>query len=916
MLPDTHIDNLSFASINCNSLNMSAINKNLQKNKLYGITKLKADVIFLSDIRLSNRNLTSNIDDICRTFLINPYCSYRFLFNSSQNKRGTGILIKNNILFTEFGRAADEEENFLAIMAEIKGNKMVLCSIYGPNAHNPNFFTRLKRAIQSFNCRKIIIGGDWNCTYSTEPIASNIDCLNMVAVPNIRHSKYVKNLCETLELTDPYRGFSPLRKDFTYVTRNLAKNNRSRIDFFLTSEDLFVDATSCDILPGLQSNLFDHKAIFLDFYPKKTGGIKGPSISNSILKESDLEIVVRTATIECYIHHIDIDRTPLVQFGRELLLNEVGEIWVNLRRAGPDPVNCLPGTFSDEEIHQRRALLQGINDWSNRFDIDELQNYPLITNNIIFMETLLNCIRNEVSSFQHFVFEAKKKKKQDTLLRIKEIKNVSPLDEQLLHENEKILNTILNDELIAMVEKSPLFDHLHNEKLSPVFLKLAKNLNVEAKLSDIVDPNGMAFANSSERDEYIVSYFANTYKKPEGDTYYNGCIVDFLGHEICLNPVVTGSKLTDEQANSLEGEITLNELDTSIKEAKLRTAGGADGISNAFLKKFWRYFRVPLCNYANECFENGTLSKSFNTGSIRLIPKKGDITNIKNWRPISLLNCIYKIISRAINNRLKKVMDTITSRAQKGFTSSRFIQEVLINVIENIAYCKANRIPACVVAIDQAKAFDSLNHDFLAEAYRFFGFKDNFIRMLSTISTGRSSCIILEDNSYSRPFPIETGAMQGDAPSPSIFNIGEQILLFRLEFDPEIASIFLNHIVPRPFFPSTEPNFSLEANRESEKVDAYADDTTGYTLAEISSLRAVKNNLLNFGLISGLKCNFEKTNIMAIGDRTAVTPDLAALNIPFVDKVKILGLEIDYDLKMLKTVHNLTIEKIRKTALL
>ena len=103
---------------------------------------------------------------------------------------------------------------------------------------------------------------------------------------------------------------------------------------------------------------------------------------------------------------------------------------------------------------------------------------------------------------------------QDILLRINEIKNVSPLDEQLLNENEKILNTILNDELIAMVEKSPLFDHLHNEKLSPVFLKLAKNSNVEAKLSDIVDPNGMAFPNSSERDEYIVSYFANTYKKP------------------------------------------------------------------------------------------------------------------------------------------------------------------------------------------------------------------------------------------------------------------------------------------------------------------------------------------------------------------------------------------------------------------
>ena len=59
---------------------MSTINKSLQKNKIYGITKLKTDIILLSDTRLSNRNLNSNIEDLKGNFLMNPYGSYKCVF--------------------------------------------------------------------------------------------------------------------------------------------------------------------------------------------------------------------------------------------------------------------------------------------------------------------------------------------------------------------------------------------------------------------------------------------------------------------------------------------------------------------------------------------------------------------------------------------------------------------------------------------------------------------------------------------------------------------------------------------------------------------------------------------------------------------------------------------------------------------
>ena len=101
------------------------------------------------------------------------------LHNSSMNKRGTAILIKSDIPFLELRRTADPEENYLLLQAEIKGNTILIGSIYGPNDYNPNFFTNLERDLVALGDYPVILGGDWNCTVSTEVSEHNIDCLNM-----------------------------------------------------------------------------------------------------------------------------------------------------------------------------------------------------------------------------------------------------------------------------------------------------------------------------------------------------------------------------------------------------------------------------------------------------------------------------------------------------------------------------------------------------------------------------------------------------------------------------------------------------------------------------------------------------------------------------------------------------------------
>jgi hypothetical protein len=282
---------------------------------------------------------------------------------------------------------------------------------------------------------------------------------------------------------------------------------------------------------------------------------------------------------------------------------------------------------------------------------------------------------------------------------------------------------------------------------------------------------------------------------------------------------------------------------------------------------------------------------------VRLIPKKGDLTMIKNWRPISLLNCFYKVISRAVNNRLKKITDRITSRAQKGFTRSRYLQEVILNISQNISFCRNNRIPAAVISIDQAKAFDTIYHGFVRAAYKFFGVGNKFLDIMDTIGTGRYSRIIFDDNSLSRKFRLDTGRPQGDCPSPLQFNAGDQILLFRIELDPDLEWVYSSLQVPRSLYPVDVNNLSInfrnESNAETDKADCLADDTTVCVLLKQRGLNKLKLILEDFSFISGLKCNFDKTCVIPLNCGQDELDIVTDLGFKLVENVTLLGFKID-----------------------
>jgi hypothetical protein len=263
-------------------------------------------------------------------------------------------------------------------------------------------------------------------------------------------------------------------------------------------------------------------------------------------------------------------------------------------------------------------------------DLLGIQFYNINIDNDVFLDYLVNCIRNDVISFQRFLTKLRSEKKTSLISRLSVLKSDYEKNSILIKDLEAELNSFQDEEMKAELEKFRHFDVVNSEKITPEFLKLARSVNTDFSLRDVRGDNGVPFESEKARNSYILKYFADIYKKPKCDyNRGNDSIEQFLGPEITSSKLVTDSKLSDTERNSLETPISLIELDTALKEANAKSAPGLDGLSVKFIAKFWKFLRYPLFNYAATCFEKGILTTGFRSACVRLIPKKGDKSNLK-----------------------------------------------------------------------------------------------------------------------------------------------------------------------------------------------------------------------------------------------------------------------------------------------
>ena len=156
-------------------------------------------------------------------------------------------------------------------------------------------------------------------------------------------------------------------------------------------------------------------------------------------------------------------------------------------------------------------------------------------------------------------------------------------------------------------------------------------------------------------------------------------------------------------------------------------------VSANFYKHFWNVFGTELTSIYNYAFQHGSLSVTQRRGVITLVFKKGDRTKLKNWRHITLLTTDYKILTKALANRLKNVLHLLIHPDQTACIPGRTINDNISLIRDAIHFAKESNIPLAIISLDQLKAFDRVSHNYLFHTLEQFGFGPVFIKWIKTI---------------------------------------------------------------------------------------------------------------------------------------------------------------------------------------
>eukprot|EP00253_Pinus_taeda_P035172 PITA_35172 len=315
--------------------------------------------------------------------------------------------------------------------------------------------------------------------------------------------------------------------------------------------------------------------------------------------------------------------------------------------------------------------------------------------------------------------------------------------------------------------------------------------------------------------------------------------------------------VNEDEADHLFDPVSPEELESTIKWFKKDRSSGPDGWTIEFYIAFYELISNDLLRVIEECRETGTMYNAINSTFIALIPKTDSPSSFDDYRPISLCNVLYKIISKIIANRIRPILSRHISPHQFAFLEHRQIHEAMGAAQEALHSIWTKHLKAIILKIDLAKAFDRVSWLYLKMILIHLGFPQNFISwIMACITTPTFSVLI--NGSASQFFHSERRLRQGCPLSP---------LLFLIVMDA------LSQLID-----SAKRNGDFNGLRITDECSLthllFVDDVMIFLDGSIRDSRSFSNIINLFSSATGMLANHSKSSIIL--SRTSIHESLLA----------------------------------------
>jgi hypothetical protein len=369
------------------------------------------------------------------------------------------------------------------------------------------------------------------------------------------------------------------------------------------------------------------------------------------------------------------------------------------------------------------------------------------------------------------------------------------------------------------------------------------------QINSITDEAGHLCETKEEVQNAFVNYFTGLFSSNHAGDIDN-----------CVQPIARC--VTEEMNEELLKPFEVEEIHGALCQMGPLKAPGPDGFPAGFFQKNWKIMGRDICQAILSTLNSGVMPDGLNSTNIALIPKVNSPSTVSEFRPISLCNVMYKLISKVLANRLKKILANIISPVQSAFIPGRLITDNVLAAYETL-HTMHSRLKGkkgfMAIKLDMSKAYDRVEWAYLKAVMRKMGFDSKWIRLIMMcVSTVQYS--VLVNGQPCGVIKPERGLRQGDPISPYLFLIcaeGLSALLSKATTDGILTGIPTSKRGPRIshlFF---------------------ADDSLLFCRATLAQWESLTNILQLYEKASGQRLNNSKTSIFFSkntpqGDRDAL----------------------------------------------